>query len=152
MSRKLTFALALASLFSRSTFAEAPAATFTADPELAAIVKEVFAERIANTIRTLAGFHTRHTLSDTKDPARGIGAARNWIKQEFESYSKDSGGRLKVEFDVFIAAANRRIPQPTEVMNVVATLPGTDPKAAARVFVVGGHYDSICGGMGDVTC
>ncbi len=148
-----TFAFTLAAVFPIGALAESPAtATFTADPELAAIVKEVSAERIANTIRTLAGFHTRHTLSDTKDPSRGIGAARNWIKQEFESYSKDSGGRLKVEFDVFTAPAGRRIPQPTEVMNVVATLPGTDPQAAARVFVVGGHYDSICGTQSDVTC
>src|SRR5580693_2077479 len=107
MSRTLTLALILLSMFAA---AETPAtATFTADPELAAIVKDVSAERIAHTISTLAGFHTRHTLSDTKDPARGIGAARNWIKAEFESYSKDSGGRLKVEFDVFTAAANRRI-------------------------------------------
>src|ERR1035438_1488464 len=107
MSRKVTFALTLATLLPISAFAESPAtATFTADPELAAIVKEVSAERIANTIRTLAGFHTRHTLSDTQDPARGIGAARNWIKQEFESYSKESEGRLKVEFDVFTAAPN----------------------------------------------
>src|SRR5580692_3021167 len=101
MSRKLTFVLSLASLLPISIFAESPAtAAFTADPELAAIVKEVSAERIAHTISTLAGFHTRHTLSATNDPARGIGAARNWIKAEFESYSKDSGGRLKVEFDV----------------------------------------------------
>src|SRR5690242_2842950 len=133
--------IAFALLGASSLLCAAVPATPGADPELAAIAKEVSAERIANTIRTLAGFHTRHTLSDTKDPARGIGAARNWIKQEFESYAKDSGGRLKVEFDIFTAPAGRRIPQPTEVMNVVATLPGTDPQAATRVYVVGGHYD-----------
>ncbi len=136
-------------------FAEAPGsplAAFSADPELASIVKEIDAAHIAHTIQTLGSFHTRHTLSDTKDPARGIGAARNWIKAELESYAKDSGGRMKVEFDVFTAPKGRRIPEPTEVMNVVATLPGTDPKAATREFVVGGHYDSICGSQSDVTC
>src|SRR6266404_3155294 len=130
----------------------APVPAPAIDPDIAHIVQEVSADRIATIIKTLGGFHTRHTLSDTTDPERGIGAARNWIKKEYESYAKDSGGRMTVEFDVFTAPTNARIPQPTEVMNVVATLAGTDPKAAARVYVVGGHYDSICRTMADVKC
>ena len=121
------------------------------DPEMAAIVKEVSADHIAATIQKLVSFHTRHTLSATDDPAQGIGAARNWIKQEMESYAKDSGGRMTVEFDKFTPAANARVPKPVEIMNVVATVKGTDPAAATRVYVVGGHYDSICNPISTVS-
>lgn len=126
------------------------------DPEMAAIAKEVSADRIAATIQKLVSFHTRHTLSVTDDPAQGVGAARNWIKQEMESYArdagKDAGGRMTVDFDKFTPAPNARVPKPVEIMNVVATLAGIDPAAATRVYVVGGHYDSICMPISDITC
>ena len=129
-----------------------PAPDPAVDQEMVAIAKDVSPERIAATIQKLVSFHTRHTLSATDDPASGIGAARNWIKQEMESYAKDSGGRMTVEFDKFTPAPNARVPKPVEIMNVVATLKGTDPAAATRVYVVGGHYDSICNPMNDITC
>ncbi|HZD20938.1 MAG TPA: M28 family peptidase, partial [Burkholderiales bacterium] len=94
-------------------------------------------------IRKLASFRTRHTLSRTDSATEGIGAARRWIKAELEQCSRDAGGRLRVELDSFIQQPARRVPQPVEIVNVVATLPGTQPQAADRIYVVSGHYDSM---------
>ncbi|EDQ00820.1 Probable aminopeptidase fused to fibronectin type 3 domain [Shewanella benthica KT99] len=41
-------------------------------------------------------FGTRHTLSETESDTQGIGAARRWIKNEFERISTDCGGCLEV--------------------------------------------------------
>ena len=91
------------------------------------------------TIEKLVSFGTRHTGSDTKSDKRGIGAARRWIASEFQAASKDCGGRLTVETPSKIMTAER-LAGPTEVMDVVAVLPGTsDP---SRVIVISGHYDS----------
>jgi len=133
-----------------AAFATSPAPAV--DPEMVSIAKDVSADRISATIQKLVSFHTRHSLSATDDPTQGIGAARNWIKQEMESYAKDAGGRMTVDFDKFTPAPNARVPKPVEIMNVVATLKGSDPAAANRVYIVGGHYDSICSPISDVTC
>ncbi|MGF1670079.1 MAG: M28 family metallopeptidase [Balneolaceae bacterium] len=105
------------------------------------MLKEVSADTIEKNIRKLADFGTRHTLSETESDSFGIGAARRWMKSELERYSEESGGRLQVEFHRFIQEPAGRIPEPVEIVNVVATLPGTDP-ADDRIFVVSGHYDS----------
>lgn len=121
------------------------------DPQIDAIVREISAANIEATVRKLAGFKTRHTLSTTSDPATGIGAARNWIKAEMERASRDSGGRLEVEFDRFRQPPTPpRLPQGAEIVNVVATLPGRQAGAAARVYVVSGHYDSRSLGIMDL--
>src|SRR4051794_15888404 len=90
----------------------------------------------------LVSFGTRHTLSSQDDPNRGIGAARDWIKQQFEQIAATSGGRMTVALDSYIQQPASRIPTPTRITNVVATLQGTDPKSADRVYVVGAHYDT----------
>ena len=113
------------------------------DLNVAAVIEEISAARIEGTVRTLAGFGTRHTLSDPDQRGRGIGAARRWIKEELERYAQDSGARLKVEEDAFMQPAGPRVPRPTLVVNLVATLPGDDPASRARWLVVSGHYDSI---------
>ena len=120
-------------------------------PRVEAVVAEVSAERIEATVRTLAGFGTRHTLSDPDHPTRGIGAARRWIKGEFERYAKDSGGRLRVEEDSFVQPVAPRVPKPTTLVNVVATLRGTKPESRDRWVVVSGHYDSIPRPLSDTT-
>lgn len=112
------------------------------DPTIKTMVEEVSAKQIEATIRKLVSFHTRHTLSDTTSNKTGIGAARNWIKAEMEKYARESGGKLKVEFDTFTQPADgRRVSVPTVMKNVLAILPGSDP-ADDRVFIVSGHYDS----------
>ncbi len=112
------------------------------DPSIKKMVDEVSAKNMEDNVRKLVSFGTRHTLSDTLSKTSGIGAARNWIKSEFEKYSRESGDRLKVTFDTFIQPADgRRITKDAVLKNVVATLPGTDP-ADDRIFIVSGHYDS----------
>ncbi|MFI1015011.1 M28 family metallopeptidase [Streptomyces sp. NPDC020965] len=108
--------------------------------ELRALLAEIDRDRVEATVRTLASFGTRHTLSSQDDPRRGIGAARDWIYGELKRYAAVSGGRMTVQLQSFIQEAGPRIPVPTRITNVVATLRGsTDPD---RVYLVSGHYDS----------
>ncbi|MBS0394091.1 MAG: M28 family metallopeptidase [Proteobacteria bacterium] len=110
---------------------------------IAAITRDIRPEQIEASVRTLVSFGTRHTLSDAKDPKRGVGAARRWIRAEFERCSKAAGGRLVVTDDAFVAEPGPRIAAPTEIVNVVATLPGEQPASRDRLIVVSGHYDSM---------
>ena len=116
------------------------------DSRIAAALRQVSAERIRANIEKLASFGTRLTIS-AQDPdsiaaGRGVGAAREWIKSEFERYSNDCGGCLEVKTDSFTEPAADRIPQPTEITNVYAVLKGTDAENAKRIVLVTGHYDS----------
>jgi hypothetical protein len=112
------------------------------DPNISAMVAEVSPTNLESLIKKLVSFQTRHTLSDTLSKTTGIGAARTWIKSEFEKYGAASGGRLQVSFDTFVQAADgRRITAPVTLKNVVAILPGTDP-TDKRMLMVSGHYDS----------
>ncbi|MGA8212766.1 MAG: M28 family metallopeptidase [Candidatus Sulfotelmatobacter sp.] len=116
------------------------------DSRISAALQQVSAGHIRINIERLASFGTRLTLS-AQDPAaiaagRGVGAAREWIKSEFERYAKDCGGCLEVRTDSFTEPAADRIPQPTDITNVYAVLKGTDPENAKRIVLVTGHYDS----------
>ncbi|MCE4557264.1 M28 family metallopeptidase [Roseateles cellulosilyticus] len=116
--------------------------TSRAQPDdLQAMLTEVSPARIEARIRKLVSFGTRHTLSDIASDTRGIGAARRWITSELQACAKASGGRLQVEEQSFIEPAGPRVPQATELVNVVATLPGRGA-GKARTLVVSGHYDS----------
>jgi len=96
--------------------------------------------RIERDICKLASFGTRHTLSETDDPERGIGAARRWLRDELLRISDEHhGGHLQVGLEFFDIPAGRRVPDGVELANVVATLPGRDPE---RLLVISGHYDS----------
>src|SRR5579859_232833 len=140
---RMRISAALAPLFPLIATA-LPCAAQHKNPQFEAIVAAIQPARIEARIRKLASFHTRHTLSRTDSDTQGIGAARRWIKSELEACSKAAGGRLKVEFDAFIQQPQRRVPKPVEIVNVVATLPGT--RSPERIYVVSGHYDSIPGG------
>ena len=118
------------------------------NPTIQKIVREISAPNIEATIRKLVSFETRHTLSETESETQGIGAARRWLKEEFERYSKASGGRLQVEFDEFLQPETARVPQPVKIVNVVATLPGKQAKD--RIYVVSGHYDSRASEPNDI--
>jgi len=108
------------------------------------IVKEISANNIRTSVEKLAAFDTRHTLSDTMSETRGIGAARRWIKSEFEKYAQEAEGRMSVDFFGTIVPPSNRIPSPTKVVNVVATLSPepTHHLMPGRIIVVSGHYDS----------
>jgi peptidase M28-like protein len=120
-----------------------PAAPSDPNPRISAIVSEISPARIESTIRTLAAFGTRDSLSDTASDTRGIGAARRWIKARLDECASASGGRLQVAFDPHHVESGPRIPRPTDIVNVVATLPGEQPESRARIYVVSGHYDSM---------
>ena len=98
------------------------------------------AEQLEYYIRQLAGFGTRHTLSDTVSDTRGIGAARRWIKAEFEKISDDCGRCLEVFYVSGIVEPQRRVPEATNVVNVVAIQRGyADPN---RFVIMSGDIDS----------
>ena len=144
MTRRLHLnSLLTALLFCASSMAAAAEPNITAhQAQIDKIVSEISPARIQATIAKLVSFGTRHTLSDTVSETRGIGAARRWIKSELERCGAASGGRLQVAFDTFTQPAGARMTQPAELMNVVATLPGTQAQSRERMYVVSGHYDS----------
>lgn len=117
-----------------------------ADPKIAAALQQISAQKIQANIDKLVSFGTRSTLS-AQDPAsiaagRGIGAAREWIKSEFERYSKDCGGCLEVKTDSYTQEPAERVKEPVVITNVYAVLKGSDPENAKRIVLVTGHYDS----------
>jgi peptidase M28-like protein len=109
------------------------------DPNIQKIVSEVSADRIAEIEKKLESFETRNTLSDPTPPNRGIGAARQWIFDQFKSYSP----RLQVSFDTHMIPKGGRVWKDIELRNVVAVLPGKMQQAAARWIMITGHYDSL---------
>ena len=104
------------------------------------INQAISAANIEKDINKLVSFGTRHTLSETESDTRGIGAARRWIKAEFEAISKACGGCLEVYYQSEIISGEKRIPNPTEVVSVIAVQRGqTDPN---RYVMMSGDIDS----------
>jgi hypothetical protein len=122
------------------------AADHHTDAHIAEAIRQVSAEHIRQTIEHLVSFGNRSTISAQDEESikagKGIGAAREWIKAEFERYAKDCGGCLDVKTDAFTEQPGERIRKPTEITNVYAVLRGADPKQADRIVLVTGHYDS----------
>ena len=109
-------------------------------PFLKQVADDVSANSLETYIRTLAGFDNRHTMSDTTSDTRGIGAARRWIKAEFETISEACGGCLEVFYVSGEVGGTNRIPDPVNIVNVVAVQRGTaDPN---RVVMMSGDIDS----------
>ncbi len=120
------------------------------NPEIFKMIREVSANRIEADIRKLVSFGTRNTLSEQDNPSRGIGAARDWIFGEFQKIDADCNNCLIVEKQTFLQPKANRIPEPVNLTNVIATLKGTtNPE---RVYVVSGHYDSMCTSPIDAKC
>lgn len=113
-----------------------------ADSRLYDIAAAPSAERIRADIQTLVNFGTRNTLSDTTSDTRGIGAARRWIKAEFEKISSECGGCLEVFYqrNLVSAEGNSRIPSDTWVVNVVAVQRGS--RYPNRYVIMSGDIDS----------
>ncbi|MCD2518807.1 M28 family metallopeptidase [Massilia sp. G4R7] len=109
-------------------------------PQIKKILAEISPKRIEGYVAKLVSFGTRHTMSETESDTRGIGAARRWIKAEMERCG--AGTNLQVAFDSHIAPVSARISRPTEIVNVVATLPGSQEASKDRIYVTSGHYDS----------
>lgn len=106
---------------------------------LRGISGEVSETSLRGYVEKMVGFGTRHTLSDTVSPTRGIGAARRWVEAEFRTMSADCGGCLQIVLPSDVVTGPR-IPNPTEVVDVVAIQRGTtDPN---RIIIIQGHLDS----------
>ncbi|UCE69672.1 MAG: M28 family metallopeptidase [Flavobacteriaceae bacterium] len=121
------------------------------DPRIYEIIQSVSRERIEQDITTLAGFGTRHTLSDTVSQTRGIGAARRWIRSEFEKISAKCGGCLEVFYQKNLVKAeeNQRIPRDVWVVNVIAIQRGR--KNPGRYVMMSGDIDSRVSDANDFT-
>lgn len=112
------------------------------DRKMYDIINSVSADRIKTDITTLANFGTRHTLSDTISNTRGIGAARRWIKSEFDKISSDCKNCLDVFYqkDLVKKGAGKRIVHDVWVVNVVAIQKGT--KYPNNYIIMSGDIDS----------
>jgi hypothetical protein len=106
------------------------------------MLNDVSSRNIQRTIGKLVSFGTRHTLSSQTDPNRGIGAATEWVYEQLQQDAAASGGRMTVEKQTFIQPVGPRIPAPTPITNVIATLHGSQPASTDRMYVVSGHIDS----------
>jgi hypothetical protein len=121
------------------------AATLLAGPALAApgagdaAAAAVSPAELKASITTLVGFGTRHSASDTQSPVRGIGAARRWAEQRFQAFSAACGNCLTITKPAQSFTGDR-LPQPTEIMDVLAIQPGTADRN--RVIIMSAHIDS----------
>src|SRR5215468_3389206 len=110
------------------------------DVELRALLRQIDPDRIQATIEKLVSFGTRHTASSQTDPVRGIGAATNWVFDTMQEFAAASSDNMTVQKQTFVQPVSNRIPVPTTITNVIATLQGT--ASPARYYVVTGHLDS----------
>ena len=112
------------------------------DPEISQYVNQVNKDSLKANIEKLVSFGTRHTVSSTTDPNRGIGAARNWVLSKFRNYAKNSKGRMEVYLqNQDLKPDGKRINKETNLGNAIAFLKGTDPNDK-RVIIISGHLDS----------
>ena len=112
-------------------------------PDVQELLEAISPAKLRKTIDHLVTFDTRHTLSETESADRGIGAARRWLRDELQAIA-DAIGRddIVVELMRHTQPSSRRVPNPTEIVNVVMTIPGAMSESTDRRFVVLGHYDS----------
>lgn len=115
------------------------------------IIEAVSAEQIKNNLKTLTEFGTRNTFSDTVSNTRGIGAARRWIKQKFDTISNECDDCLNVFYqkDFVSKAGNNRVPHDAWVVNVVAIQKGTT--YPNRYIIMSGDIDSRASNTMDFT-
>lgn len=112
------------------------------DPEIGNMVSEVSSDSLQSYISMLVSFHTRHTLSTQTDGKKGIGAARNYVLNKFEEFSRESNGRLTSYIDtITLHPDGKRVDRKVVLGNVMAVLKGTDNNDK-RIVIVSGHLDS----------
>ncbi len=137
----LTF-LFLTSVISQTTIV-------TRDKTISSMIEHISASNLEETVKKLVSFDTRHSLSTRKSLNKGIGAACEWLKNQFEIIAKDADGRMIVQMDSFyVDPEGRRIPRKVLMTNPTAILRGVD-KNDDRVFIVAAHIDSRNGNPND---
>jgi len=146
--RNLILAATAALLALPAAAAQAQTPVAAEQPLLHEVAGQIQPERMRADITSLVGFGTRHTMSDTVSDTRGIGAARRWTERQFHAMSADCGGCLEIALPAD-TVTGRRVPTPTEVVDVLAIQRGTgDPN---RVIVISGHIDSRVTDVMDAT-
>ena len=139
MKKSLAFVLLIITTYTAR--AQAPVLV-QRDPEISRMVQEVSSDSLKAYIDAMVSFDTRSTLSTTKDPKKGIGAARDWVVSKFKEFAKQSGGRMTAFVDTTIYQPDsKRVDVPISLGNAMAILKGTDPNDK-RIFLVSGHLDS----------
>jgi Zn-dependent M28 family amino/carboxypeptidase len=121
------------------------------DARIYDIIDAVSADRIKADVKTLTEFGTRNTFSDTISDTRGIGAARRWIKSEFENISKGCNNCINVFYqkDLVTKEMGNRVPHSAYVVNVVAIQKGT--KYPNKFIIMSGDIDSRASDTMDFT-
>ncbi len=116
--------------------------TINRNNDIAAMVAEISSDSLEQYIHDLVSFGTRNTMSNQTSETEGIGAARNYVLDKFNSFAKDSDGRFSAYIDtVTLAADGRRVDRPVLLGNVMGVLKGTNPDDD-RIFIMSGHLDS----------
>ncbi len=147
--RKLTFGAFFPLMGATAALAQSAPVPPAEVPLLHALVEDVSPDRLKRDVETLVGFGTRHTASDTESETTGIGAARRWIHAEFTKISEACGGCLEVLYIGDTVSGERRIPEPVEVISVLAIQRGTlDPD---RMVMMSGDIDSRVSDVMDAT-
>ena len=125
--------------------------TAQTDAKIYDIINTVSSDRIKADIKTLTEFGTRNTFSDTISDTRGIGAARRWIKSEFDKISEDCNNCINTFYqkDFVTKKGNRRVPHDAWIVNVVAVQKGT--KYPNRYIIMSGDIDSRASNTMDFT-
>jgi len=136
IARAIVAAMMLAALSGQGgpLAAQAAGASGELDARIQQLIASISEERLEQLLTKLASFHTRNTLADPDAP-NGLGEARQWILDEM----KRASPKLQVSFDTHMVEAGGRIPQATELRNIIAVLPGKSPR---RIYI-SGHYDSL---------
>jgi len=121
------------------------------DQRIFDIINAVSADKIKAGVKKLTEFGTRNTFSDTISETRGIGAARRWIKKEFDNISAGCETCLTVFYqkDLVTKKGNRRVPHDAYVVNVVAIQKGT--KYPNKYIIMSGDIDSRASDTMDFT-
>jgi len=104
------------------------------DPQIAGLVASVSQQQLMGYVQTMQSFGNRNVFSVTDDPAFGIGAARQWLAEEFQ---RVGNGRLQITTQEFPVYYNGLATTPS---NVVATLPGRSE--SKDLIVIMAHYDN----------
>lgn len=112
-----------------------------ADPRIQAMVAAVSPSDLKAIDTRLVAFGTRNAFSETNGtPTRGVFAARDWIRSQFEEIAKSTNGRMTVSYDTYLQPKTDRTPRDVTISSVVAVLRGDDPDG--RTYVMSSHYDS----------
>ena len=118
-----------------------------ADPRIAAMVRAVSSADLRAYDTRLVGFYTRNDFSEgMNSPARGVFAARDWIKAQFEAAAATSGGRMTVALDTYLQDKTPRTPRAVTESSIIATLRGDEP---GPTYVMSSHYDDCDGDCTD---